>query len=146
MSPSGGFTGVGLYQSRPAAAWRRPAGLGENEGSMIEHKEDDRLLAECDVDTFRGSGPGGQHRNVTESAVRLRHRPSGIVVTVAGHRSQHRNRREALAILRRRLAARRRIPVPRRPTRPARRAVEGRLAKKHHAGERKRGRRKVDPE
>lgn len=56
------------------------------------------------VETFRASGPGGQHRNKTDSAVRAVHEPTGIVVTAAGDRSQHRNRAAALAELERRLA------------------------------------------
>ena len=44
------------------------------------------------VDTHRGSGPGGQHRNKVASAVRLTHLPTGIVVTASEDRSQHRNR------------------------------------------------------
>ena len=57
---------------------------------------DETLLTECDVDTFRAGGPGGQHRNKTESAVRLTHRPTGTVVTARNSRSQHRNRQQAL--------------------------------------------------
>lgn len=57
------------------------------------------------VDYYRGSGPGGQHRNKTSSAVRLRHHPSGIVVTVEHGRSQHQNLAWARAELTRRLEA-----------------------------------------
>jgi peptide chain release factor 1 len=53
----------------------------------------------------RGTGPGGQHRNKTSTAVVLRHRPSGEVVRVDGGRSQHVNRQTALELLRSRLAA-----------------------------------------
>jgi hypothetical protein len=73
---------------------------------------DDRaLLAECEVDRFRASGPGGQKRNVTDSAVRLRHGPSGLTGEANESRSQHENRARALARLRRAIALGAREPV-----------------------------------
>ncbi len=107
-------------------------------------REERELLDQCLVTTYRASGPGGQHRNVTESAVRLFHRPSGLMVTCASHRSQYRNRREALAELRRRLEARRRRRKPRLPTRPGRGQKEARLQDKRIRSRTKQLRRRVD--
>ncbi|HEU0072548.1 MAG TPA: peptide chain release factor-like protein [Dehalococcoidia bacterium] len=79
---------------------------------MTRLPDEATLLAECDVDTYRASGPGGQKRNKTESAVRLRHRPSGFSVIAEESRSQHENRARALRRLRQMLALRLRRPVP----------------------------------
>src|SRR5208283_4705492 len=61
---------------------------------------DAQLLAQCQVDTYRASGPGGQKRNKTSSAVRLRHCPSGLLVIAEESRSQHENKAKALLRLR----------------------------------------------
>jgi protein subunit release factor A len=103
---------------------------------IIIPESDAALLAECQVDTFRAGGPGGQHQNVTDSAVRLRHLPSGLTVTCRAQRSQYLNKMDALRRLRLKL---RKLneppPPPRRPTRPSRAAKERRLnAKKARAG------------
>jgi hypothetical protein len=64
------------------------------------HLNDAQLLAQCAVDTYRASGPGGQKRNKTSSAVRIRHLPSGLSVIAEESRSQHENRARALRRLR----------------------------------------------
>jgi hypothetical protein len=62
------------------------------------------LLAGCRIDTFRAGGPGGQHTNRTESAVRITHRATGEVSQCQDHRERARNQRAALSRLRLRLA------------------------------------------
>ena len=66
--------------------------------------DDARLLAECEIHLHRTGGPGGQHRNKTATAVRLRHRPTDFVVTATERRSQQENRHNALARLREAIA------------------------------------------
>jgi len=65
---------------------------------------DEELFRQCSMEAFKGSGNGGQKRNKTSSAVRLRHAPTGITVTDCSGRSQHQNRHEALKKLRFQLA------------------------------------------
>ncbi len=73
---------------------------------------DEQLLAQCEVDTYRASGPGGQKRNKTSSAVRLRHPPSGLIVIAEESRSQHENRARGLRRLRQALFLKLRDELP----------------------------------
>jgi hypothetical protein len=75
--------------SKPSLSWRIVS--------------DEAFLAECDFEAFRASGPGGQKRNKTSSAVRLTHRPSGESAIASESRSQHDNRRSALRRVRHRV-------------------------------------------
>jgi len=72
---------------------------------------DEQLLAQCQVDTYRASGPGGQKRNKTSSAVRLRHPPTGLIVIAEESRSQHENKAKALQRMRQALFLHLRDPV-----------------------------------
>lgn len=89
-------------------------------------ESDDELLRECEVETFRSSGPGGQHVNKTESAVRLKHTPTGLVVSSQEHRSQHQNKQECLEKLRARVKRLNHRPAKRVPTKVPR-AVKARI-------------------
>src|SRR5436190_7493637 len=97
---------------------------------------DGQLLAQCEVDTYRASGPGGQKRNKTSSAVRLRHPPSGLIVIAEESRSQHENRARALRRLRQALYLKLRDELPAavaaHPEYAAARGADGRL----HVGRR----------
>ena len=88
------------------------------------------LRKEVELTTFRGGGPGGQHRNKVETAVRLHHPPSGVTVISADHRLQGRNREQAFERLLARLTALNRPVRPRRTTKPSRAAAERQLQNK----------------
>ncbi len=107
---------------------------------------DEDLLVECVVETFRSSGPGGQNVNRRETAVRIRHSPTGIVVTCQRERSQHRNKQIALEELRRRLEALSQPPQPRIPTVIPRSVRNKILTYKKRRATKKRLRRKPDIE
>ena len=92
------------------------------------------LLKQCDFHTFRASGKGGQPVNKTESAVRITHRETKIVVMCQDERSQHRNKEIALSRLRKKLEALNKKRKKRIPTRATRGSKERRLqAKKNQS-------------
>ena len=104
------------------------------------------LAPDCDIEFTRAGGPGGQHRNKAETAVRITHRPSGVTVVASERRSQARNKMAALKRLADKLVAIEREQVLSRQrenrlaTRPTKGANQRRLERKRHVGEKKRGR------
>jgi protein subunit release factor B len=85
---------------------------------------------EIKIEFYRASGPGGQHRNVTETAVRIRHLPTGIVAQASESRSQAQNRETAMKRLLMALARLEKKAKKRIPTKTPRAAVEKRLSEK----------------
>ncbi len=102
---------------------------------------DEALLAQCEVQAHRAGGPGGQHKNKTETAIRLVHGPSGVTAEGKDQRSREQNLRAALGRLRKKLEARAYRPPPRKPTRPSMGSKRRRLDEKKRAGAKKAARR-----
>ncbi len=82
-----------------------------NTAQEILKLTDEQLLKCCDVHIYKASGPGGQHRNKVSSAVRLRHRETGINATANDSRSQHTNRTQAMRRLRMNISTKLRSPI-----------------------------------
>ena len=101
------------------------------------------LEREVVVDVFRASGPGGQHVNKTESALRLTHPPSGVVVAAQDSRSQFRNRETAFERLIEKLRKLNHVPKKRVPTKPSRASKERRIEGKKLRGNTKQARGRV---
>lgn len=106
----------------------------------------DKLEREVELQTYRAGGPGGQHRNKADTAVRLHHPASGVTVTATERRSQSMNRELAFERLIERLEKLNHRPKKRRPTKPTRASKRRRVDAKKHRGAIKRGRGKVGPD
>lgn len=98
----------------------------------------------CEVEFYRASGPGGQHRNRRETAVRLTHRAAGIVVTASERRSQAQNLEVAFERMAERLKKKNRKRKPRIKTRPSGRQRAKRLEAKRKIGNKKKLRKPPD--
>src|SRR2546428_9175027 len=94
-------------------ASRRIIGRLQSRAVRVDHllASDDALIGQCEVDRYRASGPGGQHRNKTESAVRLRHKLTGVAAIGEDSRSQAENKVHAVRRLRAAIALEVREPV-----------------------------------
>ena len=103
----------------------------------------DLLEREVEVHVFRASGAGGQHVNKTESALRLTHPPSGVVVIAQDSPSQHRNREIAFDRLIERLRRLNHVPKKRVPTRPTFASRKRRLETKKQIGAKKQARGRI---
>jgi ribosome-associated protein len=108
--------------ARPA-----PAGyhLVTEEASRVDTpidipETDEALIAQCRVQTFRATGPGGQGVNTTDSAVRIVHLPTGVMVTCRRERSQLVNKLQCIRRLRAKLEAMNEVQAPRVPTKEPR--------------------------
>ncbi len=101
------------------------------------------LKGEVEITAFKSGGPGGQHKNKTESAVRIKHLPTGIIVVATESRSQIKNRELAWQRLIEKLAKRRQKRKPRLRTRPSKAAREKRLEEKIRRSSKKQARQKI---
>jgi len=101
------------------------------------------LEREVEIQTYRAGGPGGQHRNKADTAVRLHHFPSGITVTATERRSQSMNRELAFERLIEKLQKLNHRPKPRRATKPTRASKRRRVDAKKKRGQIKKSRGKV---
>ena len=110
--------------------------------ARLARQSDDELAKQCEVEVFHASGPGGQGVNTTDSAVRMRHLPTGIVVTSREQRSQLQNRATCLRKIRHQLELRSRRPKVRKATKPSKAAKQRRLDAKRRRSDVKSSRRK----
>ena len=121
-------------------------GMSEVPADYVLPMTDEGLLGECEVQVFKATGPGGQGVNTTDSAVRLVHGPTGIVVVGRRERSQLRNKLDCLKRLRVKIEHAQRPKVPRVATKPSRSAKARRLAAKSRHSAKKTTRQKPTSE
>lgn len=107
-------------------------------------KDDAKLLEECKVTTSRSSGKGGQHVNKVETAVQIKHIPTGLQVRSEKNRSQYLNKKFALRLLRKKLNEITFIKPPRLATKPSFKSIAERLKNKKIRADKKSLRKKPD--
>jgi protein subunit release factor B len=105
---------------------------------------DEELLKECFVQAYRAQGAGGQHVNVTDSAVRLIHSPTGLVVTSQQERSQYLNKRRCLVKLRQLVEKLNYVPPKRIPTKVPKAIKQKNAERKQHHSQKKQIRQKLN--
>lgn len=132
------FGSLGVVSDRLKCMERR---LTYQEYARYARLTDEQLADQCEVETFHATGPGGQGVNTADSAVRMRHVPTGIVVVSRDQRSQLRNRETCLRKIRAELVRRGTPPKPRHKTKPTKGSVRRRLEGKHRRSNIKRLRR-----
>jgi ribosome-associated protein len=114
------------------------------EATEPKPRDPERVLAECEMEFVRASGPGGQHRNRRETGVRLTHGPTGIVVMATERRSQLANRKLALERMIERLEKHFRKRKPRKPTKKSRGVRSRELDSKRKISAKKAERRRLE--
>lgn len=102
----------------------------------------DDLAKQCEAEAFHASGPGGQGVNTADSAVRMRHVPTGVVAVSREQRSQLQNRQSCLKKIHQQLELRSRRPKIRKATKPSKAAKQRRLDAKHRRSDVKATRRR----
>ena len=128
-------------RSRPARIGPMPSRNPQSPPPYALDRE--TLEREVVLEAFRSTGAGGQHVNKTESALRLTHLPSGVVIVARDTRSQHRNREVAFERLVERLRRLNHVPVKRVPTKPTFASRKRRLETKKVLGKKKQARGRV---
>lgn len=132
------------HRTRPAQWPAATMGAMSDIESRGEVPDLEQLEKEVEFTAYQASGPGGQHRNRTFSAIRAKHLPTGIVVTATDSRSQLRNRKIALERLRERLVEHFHEDPPRVPTRKRKAVREREKRERQRLVDKKKQRQKPD--
>lgn len=126
-----------------ASSGETPKRFTHRDYARMAAKSLNELVRECEAEAFHAHGPGGQGVNTADSAVRMRHNPTGITVVSRESRSQYRNRQLCLQKIREELERRSIPPTVRHATKPTRSSMLRRLEGKHQRSRIKQMRRRV---